>query len=142
MKIILLCKPEFFSAIKTSVFIKNTKNNHSSASEWWEYSKYCFKENVKIFSKISTTQDLVLKRMLELFVTVPPIKKILQFQKSISFFSLKTQKKQSIQQMLDGEAANLVLKRMLELIHHSRNYNFKTKKNYEICSKRKFRTKN
>ena len=86
MKIILLCKPEFFSAIKTSVFIKNTKNNHSSASEWWEYNKYCFKENVKIFSKISTTQDLVLKRMLELFLTVPPIKKILQFQKRISFF--------------------------------------------------------
>ena len=59
MKIILLCKPEFSSATKTSVFIKNTKNNHSLASDWWEYNKYCFKENAKIFSKNSTTQDLV-----------------------------------------------------------------------------------
>ena len=30
MKIILLCKPEFSSTTKTSFFIKNTKNNHSS----------------------------------------------------------------------------------------------------------------
>ena len=92
MKIILLCKPEFSSATKTSVFIKNTKNNHSLASDWWEYNKYCFKENAKIFSKNSTTQDLVLKRMLELFLTVPPLKKILQFQERICFFFLKTQK--------------------------------------------------
>ena len=58
MKIILLCKPEFSSATKTSFFIKNTKSNHSSASDWWEYTKYCFKENDKIFSKNSTSQDL------------------------------------------------------------------------------------
>ena len=92
MKIILLCKPEFSSATKTSVFIKNTKNNHSLTSDWWEYNKYCFKENAKIFSKNSTTQDLVLKRMLELFLTVPPLKKILQFQERICLFFLKTQK--------------------------------------------------
>ena len=92
MKIILLCKPEFSSATKTSFFIKNTKSNHSSASDWWEYTKYCFKENAKIFSKKSTTQDLVLKRLLELFLTVPPLKKILQFQERICFFFLKTQK--------------------------------------------------
>ena len=92
MKIILLCKPEFSSATKTSVFIKNTKNNHSLTSDWWEYNKYCFKENAKIFSKNSTTQDLVLKRMLELFLTAPPLKKILQFQERICFFFLKTQK--------------------------------------------------
>ena len=92
MKIILLCKPEFSSTTKTSFFIKNTKNNHSSASDWWEYTKHCLKENAKILSKNSTTQDLVLKRMLELFLTVPPLKKILQFQERICFFFLKTQK--------------------------------------------------
>ena len=92
MKIILLCKPEFSSTTKTSFFIKNTKNNHSSASDWWEYTKHCLKENAKILSKKSTTQDLVLKRMLELFLTVPPLKKILQFQERICFFFLKTQK--------------------------------------------------
>ena len=92
MKIILSCKPEFSSATKTSVFIKNTKNNHSLTSDWWEYKKYCFKENAKIFSRNSTTQDLVLKRMLELFLTAPPLKKILQFQERICFFFLKTQK--------------------------------------------------
>ena len=92
MKIIILCKPEFSSATKTSFFIKNTKSNHSSASDWWEYTKYCFKENAKILSKNSTTQDLVLNIMLELFLTVPPLKKILQFQERICLFSLKTQK--------------------------------------------------
>ena len=64
MKIIILCKPEFSSDTKTSIFIKNTKNNESLASDWWEYNQYCFKENTKIFSKNSTTQDLVLNRML------------------------------------------------------------------------------
>ena len=78
MKIILLCKLEFSSATKT-VFIKNTQKNQSSASDWREYNKYCFKENAKIFSKNSTTQDLGLKGMLELFLTVPPLKKILPF---------------------------------------------------------------
>ena len=114
MKIILLCKPEFSSTTKTSFFIKNKKNNHFSESDWWEYIKYCFTENAKILSKKSTTQDLVLKRMLELFLTVPPLKKILQFQERICFFFLKTQK-QPLQQVSDGETANLVLKRMLEL---------------------------
>ena len=79
MKIILSCKPEFSSATKTSVFIKNTKNNHSCFCDWLEYNNYCFKENAKIFSKNSITQDLVLKRMLGLILTVPPLKKILQF---------------------------------------------------------------
>ena len=56
------------------------------------YTKYCFKENAKILSKNSTTQDLVLNIMLELFLTVPPLKKILQFQERICFFFLKAQK--------------------------------------------------
>ena len=92
MKIILLCKPEFSSAGKTSFFLKNTKNNHTSASDWWKYNKYCFKENAKMLSKNSTTQDLVLKRMLQLILTVPPLKKILQFQERICLFFLKTHK--------------------------------------------------
>ena len=31
--------------------------NLCSASDWWEYTKSCFKENAKIFSKNSTTQE-------------------------------------------------------------------------------------
>ena len=56
-----------------------TKKKQSSASDWWEYTKYCFKENAKVLFKDSTTQDLVLKTMLELFLKVPPLKK-LEFQ--------------------------------------------------------------
>ena len=55
MKIILLCKPEFSSTTKTSFFIKNTKNNNSLASDWWEYTKYCLTENAKILCKKPTT---------------------------------------------------------------------------------------
>ena len=88
---------------------KKTTKKHSSASNWWEYTKFCFKETAKTFSKISTTQEnftisrknlpflkmnknqplfskwlvgkqnLVLKRMLELFLKNPPLKKILTF---------------------------------------------------------------
>ena len=32
-------------------------NSPSSASDWWEYTKSCFKESAKIFSKNSTTQE-------------------------------------------------------------------------------------
>ena len=103
MKIILLCKPEFSSTTKTSFFIKNTKNNHSSTSDWWEYTKYCFTENAKILSKKSTTQDLVLKRMLELFLTVPPLKKILQFQERVCFFFLKNTKTNLFSKCLMGK---------------------------------------
>ena len=46
----LLYKPEFSSATKTSFLTKST-------SDWWEYTKYCFKENAKTLSKISTTQE-------------------------------------------------------------------------------------
>ena len=83
--------------------------------------------------------------MLELFLTVPPLKKILQFQERICFFFLKTQK-QPLQQVSDGETANLVLKRMLELflkVPPLKKLEFQNqKKDYEICTKRKFRTKN
>ena len=37
--------------------LKTQKNNHSSASDWWEYTKSSFTENAKIFSKNSTTQE-------------------------------------------------------------------------------------
>ena len=82
-----LYKHKFSSATKIYFFIKNTKNSHSWTSDWWEYTKYCFKENAKILSKNSTTSDLGLKRMLELFIKVPPLKKILPFQERIFFFS-------------------------------------------------------
>ena len=32
-------------------------NNLSSASDWWQYTKSCFKENAGISSKNSTTQE-------------------------------------------------------------------------------------
>ena len=38
-------------------FIKNTKNAHSLASDWWEYTKYGFKENANVLSENSTTQE-------------------------------------------------------------------------------------
>ena len=40
---------------KTCIFIKS-KNNHSSASDWWENIKSSFKESARTFSKNSTTQ--------------------------------------------------------------------------------------
>ena len=50
-----LCRPESFSATKT-FFIKNTKkNSRYQTSDWSIYTKSCFKENAKIFSKKSTT---------------------------------------------------------------------------------------
>ena len=90
MKIILLCKPEFASARKISFFIKNTKKQPLFSKWLVGIQQILF--NAKILSKNSTIQDLVLKRMLELFLTVPPLKKILQFQERICFFFLKTQK--------------------------------------------------
>ena len=102
MKIIISCKSEFSSTTRTSFFIKNTNNNHSWASDWCEYTKYCLKENAKILSKKSTTQDLALKRMLELFLAVPPLKKILQFQERI-FFSLKSTKNNLSSKCLMGK---------------------------------------
>ena len=49
----LLCKAKF-SELQILFSLKKT---HSSASEWWEYTQPCFKENGKIFSKNSTTQE-------------------------------------------------------------------------------------
>ena len=47
-----LQRPFFF-------YLKIVKNDHSSASDWWECSKSSFKENAKIFSKHSTTPENV-----------------------------------------------------------------------------------
>ena len=38
-------------------FIKNKKNNHSSASDSWDNTKYSFKENDRAFSKNSTNKE-------------------------------------------------------------------------------------
>ena len=146
MKIILLCKPEFSSTTKTSFFIKNTKNNHSPASDWWEYTKYCFTENAKILSKKSTTQDLVLKRMLELFLTVPLLKKILQFQERICSFFLKTQKTTSSANTCWGNSKSSFKENVRTFFKSSTTQEMRIskpkKKNYDICTKIKFRTKN
>ena len=61
-------RERFSSATKTSFFVKNTKNKHSSASDWWECTKYRLKENAKILSKNSTTQkDITISRKNLLF---------------------------------------------------------------------------
>ena len=38
-------------------FTKNTKNNHFSAKDRWEYTRSCFKENARTCSKNSTIQE-------------------------------------------------------------------------------------
>ena len=40
----------FFILLKTQI------NNHSLASDWWEYTKFCLKASDEIFFKNSTTQ--------------------------------------------------------------------------------------
>ena len=44
-----LYKPEFSLATDFSFIIKNTKHNHSSASDWWENTKSSFKEDARTF---------------------------------------------------------------------------------------------
>ena len=99
LKLEKLCNPEFSSATKTFLFLlKKQKNNHSSANDWWEYTKSHFKENAKIFSNNSTTQEnIAISRQNLLFL-------------------LKTEKTATLQQVTGGETPNLVLKKMLELI--------------------------
>ena len=49
-----LRKPEFDSATKTFLFLsKKQKNNHFSASDWWEETNV----RARTFSKNSTTQE-------------------------------------------------------------------------------------
>ena len=50
-------------------FIRNTKNNHSSASGWWENTKSGFKGDATNFSEeillFRENQTLILKRRLQ-----------------------------------------------------------------------------
>ena len=71
MKIILLYKLEFSSAKKT-LFLLETQNIHSSASDWWEWTKHCLKENAKILPKNFSTQGNIkisIKKLLFLLKT-------------------------------------------------------------------------
>ena len=63
----LLCKPEFFSAAKTSFLLKAQK--------------------ATIIQQVTgvNTPNIVLKRMLRYFRKTPPLKKILKFQERICF---------------------------------------------------------
>ena len=145
MKIILLCKPQLSSTTRTSLFIKNTTNKHSWASYWLEYTKYCFKENPKILSKNSTTQDLVLKRMLELFTTVPPLKKMLQFQERICFFFWKTQNTTSSASSWWVNSKSSFKENAIAFSKGSTTHQIRIskpkKKGYEICTKKNFQQK-
>ena len=92
MKIILLCKPEFSSATKTSFFIKNTKKASLQQVTGGNTPNIVLKKMLRYFLKTPPVKTYkVLKRMLEFFVIVSPLKKILQFQERICFFFLKTQ---------------------------------------------------
>ena len=55
--IFLYVNPNSSQLQRLFFFIKNTINNHSSASDWREYTWSDFKENAKIFSKNSTAQE-------------------------------------------------------------------------------------
>ena len=44
---------------RTCFFIKNTKNKHSLASEWWGNSKSGCKENARTVSKNYTTREKI-----------------------------------------------------------------------------------
>ena len=46
----------FYVSLNLLSLLKAQKNNHSSASDRWEYTKSRFKENARTFSKSSTTQ--------------------------------------------------------------------------------------
>ena len=116
----LLCKPEFSPATKTSFFIKNTKNNYSSASDCWEYTKYRFKENAKTLPKNSTTQqNITISRLL---------------------FLLKTQKTSSSASVWWGNIKSSFKCNARISSKSSTTQNLK--KDYKTCTKRKFRTKN
>ena len=71
-----ICKPEFSSATKYHIFsLKTQKNNHFSASDWWQNTEYSFKENATTFLIIPS-----LKKILKL----QDLKKIAKrFQKSL-----------------------------------------------------------
>ena len=43
---------------KFYLFIKNTKKG-SLASDWWECTNFCLKENARAFSKNSITQAII-----------------------------------------------------------------------------------
>ena len=47
------------------LLLKTQKSNYSSTGDWWEYIKSCFKKNVKIFSKNSTTQENIATSILK-----------------------------------------------------------------------------
>ena len=143
-KIILLCKPQLQRLL---FLLKTQKTATLQQVTGGDTPNIVLKRMPRYFTENSTPQDLVLKRMLEVFLTVLPLKKILQFQESILFFFfLKNTKQQSLKEVSDGETANLVLKRMLELflkVPPLKKLEFQNKKkDYEICTKRKFGTKN
>ena len=46
-----------FLSYKDFFLLKTQKNNYSSVSGWWEYTKYRFKENAKILSTNSINQQ-------------------------------------------------------------------------------------
>ena len=104
MKIILLCKPEFSSATKTSFFIKNTKKASLQQVTGGNTPNIVLKKMLRYFLKTPPVKTYkVLKRMLEFFVIVSPLKKILQFQERICFFFLKTQKNNLFSKCLMGK---------------------------------------
>ena len=91
------------------------------------------------------TTNIVLKGMQRYFLTTPPLKKILQFQERICLFFLKTQKTTSSASVWWGNSKSSFKENARTLSKSSplMKVEFQNqKKDYEICTKRKFRTKN
>ena len=70
MKIFLFYVSLSSPQLQRLLFIKNTKINHSSASDLWEYTNFRSKDNAKILSKTSTTLEniTILKKRLCFFI--------------------------------------------------------------------------
>ena len=56
----ILKNKDFCSTTKNLLsFLKTKRNNYSSISDWWKYTKCQIKENTRLFSKNSTKQEKV-----------------------------------------------------------------------------------
>ena len=75
MKIIILCKPSSLQPQRLLFLLKTQKATTLQQVTGGNTPTIVLK-NSKTLSKSSTTQYLVLKKLLELFLTVPRLKKI------------------------------------------------------------------
>ena len=53
---LLYIRPSSLQLQRILFFYYIKQKTHSSSSDWWEYTNFCFEENARTFSKNSTTQ--------------------------------------------------------------------------------------